>query len=103
MGQDNRCAHLTYLGDTEVGDDVNFGCGVVTVNYDGHHKFKTTIGDHAFIGSNVNLIAPIAVGTNGVIAAGSTVTEDVPDDAMAIARQRQVNKPDLGKKYIEKK
>jgi bifunctional UDP-N-acetylglucosamine pyrophosphorylase / glucosamine-1-phosphate N-acetyltransferase len=103
MGQDNRCAHLTYLGDTEVGDDVNFGCGVVTVNYDGHHKFKTKIGDHAFIGSNVNLIAPISVGTNGVIAAGSTVTEDVPDDAMAIARQRQVNKPDLGKKYIEKK
>ncbi len=103
IGQDSRCAHLTYIGDAEVGEDVNFGCGVVTVNYDGKNKFKTKIGDHAFIGSNVNLIAPITVGNNAVVAAGSTIDEDVPDNDLAIARERQVNKPGLGLKYIEKK
>ena len=103
VGKNTRCAHLTYIGDAEVGEDVNFGCGVVTVNYDGKNKFKTKIGDHAFIGSNVNLIAPIEVGKNAVVAAGSTVDEDVPENDMAIARQRQVNKPGLGLKYIEKK
>lgn len=103
IGKDSRCAHLTYIGDAEVGEDVNFGCGVVTVNYDGKNKFKTKIGDHAFIGSNVNLIAPIEVGNNAVIAAGSTIDKDVPDNDLAIARERQVNKPGLGLKYIEKK
>lgn len=103
VGKKTRCAHLTYIGDAEVGEDVNFGCGVVTVNYDGKNKFKTKIGDHAFIGSNVNLIAPVSVGNNAVVAAGSTIDEDVPDNDMAIARQRQVNKPGLGLKYIEKK
>jgi bifunctional UDP-N-acetylglucosamine pyrophosphorylase / glucosamine-1-phosphate N-acetyltransferase len=103
IGKKTRCAHLTYIGDAEVGEDVNFGCGVVTVNYDGKNKFKTKIGDHAFIGSNVNLIAPIEVGNNAVVAAGSTIDENVPDNDMAIARQRQVNKPGLGLKYIQKK
>ncbi len=103
LGKKTRCAHLTYLGDVEVGDDVNFGCGVVTVNYDGKDKYITKIGDHAFIGSNVNLIAPITVGNNAVVAAGSTIDEDVEDEALAIARQRQVNKPGLGLKYIQKK
>jgi len=103
IGKKTRCAHLTYIGDAEVGEDVNFGCGVVTVNYDGKNKFMTKIGDHAFIGSNVNLIAPIEVGNNAVVAAGSTIDENVPDNDMAIARQRQVNKPGLGLKYIQKK
>ncbi len=103
LGKKTRCAHLTYLGDVEVGEDVNFGCGVVTVNYDGKNKFKTKIGAHAFIGSNVNLIAPITVGNNAVVAAGSTIDKDVEDEALAIARERQVNKPGLGLKYIQKK
>jgi bifunctional UDP-N-acetylglucosamine pyrophosphorylase / glucosamine-1-phosphate N-acetyltransferase len=85
IGFDSRCAHLTYLGDTIVGKKVNFGCGVVTVNYDGKSKFKTIIGDYAFIGSNVNLIAPIEVGENSVVAAGSTITRNVDDTDMAIA------------------
>lgn len=103
IGFDSRCAHLTYLGDTIVGKKVNFGCGVVTVNYDGKSKFKTIIGDYAFIGSNVNLIAPIEVGENSVVAAGSTITRNVDDSDMAIARAHQVNKPGYGLRYKEKK
>ena len=94
--------HLTYLGDCEVGEDVNIGCGVITVNYDGAHKFKTTIKDRAFIGSNSNLIAPVTVGECSLVAAGSTITKDVEDGAMAIARQRQEIKPEFGFKYINK-
>lgn len=103
IGKNTRCAHLTYIGDAEVGEDVNFGCGVVTVNYDGKNKFLTKIGDHAFIGSNVNMIAPVTIGANAVLAAGSTIDHDVPDNDMGIARERQVNKPGLGLKYIQKK
>ena len=103
IGKNTRCAHLTYIGDSEVGEDVNFGCGVVTVNYDGKNKFMTKIGDHAFIGSNVNMIAPVTIGANAVLAAGSTIDHDVPDNDMGIARERQVNKPGLGLKYIQKK
>ncbi len=103
IGKNTRCAHLTYIGDAEVGEDVNFGCGVVTVNYDGKNKFMTKIGDHAFIGSNVNMIAPVTIGSNAVLAAGSTIDHDVPDNDMGIARERQVNKPGLGLKYIQKK
>ena len=103
LGFDSRCAHLTYLGDSIVGKKVNFGCGVVTVNYDGKSKFKTIIGNNAFIGSNVNLIAPIEVGENAVVAAGSTITRSVEDTDMAIARAHQVNKPGYGLRYKEKK
>jgi bifunctional UDP-N-acetylglucosamine pyrophosphorylase/glucosamine-1-phosphate N-acetyltransferase len=103
IGFDSRCAHLTYLGDTIVGKKVNFGCGVVTVNYDGKSKFKTIIGDYAFIGSNVNLIAPIEVGENSVVAAGSTITRNVDDTDLAIARAHQINKPGYGLRYKEKK
>ncbi|MEI7667778.1 MAG: bifunctional UDP-N-acetylglucosamine diphosphorylase/glucosamine-1-phosphate N-acetyltransferase GlmU, partial [Erysipelotrichaceae bacterium] len=102
IGKNTKCAHLTYIGDAEIGEKVNIGCGVVTVNYDGKHKYKTIIKDYAFIGSNVNLIAPITIGSYALIAAGSTVTNDVPDGDMAIARQRQENKPGLGLKYIKK-
>ena len=103
LGFDSRRAHLTYLGDSIVGKKVNFGCGVVTVNYDGKSKFKTIIGNNAFIGSNVNLIAPIEVGENAVVAAGSTITRSVEDTDMAIARAHQVNKPGYGLRYKEKK
>jgi bifunctional UDP-N-acetylglucosamine pyrophosphorylase / glucosamine-1-phosphate N-acetyltransferase len=87
-----KAAHLTYLGDSEIGTNVNIGCGVITVNYDGKNKHKTIIGDNSFIGSNVNLIAPLTIGNNVTIAAGSTITEDVSDDSLAIARERQTTK-----------
>jgi bifunctional UDP-N-acetylglucosamine pyrophosphorylase/glucosamine-1-phosphate N-acetyltransferase len=102
IGFDSRCAHLTYLGDAEIGSKVNIGCGVVTVNYDGKNKHKTTVKDGAFIGSNVNLIAPITIGENAVVAAGTTATMDVGDEEMAIARSRQENKPGYGLKYKNK-
>ncbi len=102
FGYKSRCAHLTYLGDSIVGEDVNIGCGVVTCNYDGAHKFKTIIGDHSFIGSNANLVAPVKIGSNVLIAAGSTITSDVEEGAMGIARSRQSNKPEYGYKYINK-
>lgn len=102
LGFDSRCAHLTYVGDADVGSKVNFGCGVVTVNYDGKNKFKTIIKDGAFIGSNVNLIAPITVGENAVVAAGTTANKDVLDGEMAIGRSRQENKAGYGLKYKKK-
>ncbi|MFI3283806.1 MAG: bifunctional UDP-N-acetylglucosamine diphosphorylase/glucosamine-1-phosphate N-acetyltransferase GlmU [Erysipelotrichaceae bacterium] len=103
FGFDSRCAHLTYLGDSDIGSKVNIGCGVVTVNYDGKHKYRTTVEDGAFIGSNANLIAPVHVGKNAVVAAGSTCNQDVEEGAMAIARLRQENKQGYGQKYKEKK
>ncbi len=85
-------SHLTYVGDSDVGKNVNFGCGCVTVNYTGKEKFRTVVEDNCFIGCNTNLIAPVKVGKYGYTAAGSTITEDVPENALAIARARQVNK-----------
>ena len=96
IGVGTAVAHLTYVGDSDVGKNVNFGCGCVTVNYDGVHKFRCVIGDNAFIGCNVNLIAPVTVGDNTFIAAGSTITDSVPDRGFAIARSRQTTKEDLG-------
>lgn len=102
FGVDSRCAHLTYLGDSEVGSKVNIGCGVITVNYDGANKYHTVIKDGAFIGSNSNLIAPVTIGENAVVAAGSTATKDVPDGDMAISRVRQENKEGYGKHYLDR-
>lgn len=93
LGDGSKVSHLSYVGDAVVGKDVNIGCGAITVNYDGYNKFKTEIGDGAFIGSNVNLIAPVRVGDGAYVVAGSTITHDVPDSDLAIARERQVNKP----------
>ena len=93
LGRGTKVSHLTYVGDSDVGDEVNFGCGTVTTNYDGHKKYRCTIGDRAFLGCNTNLVAPVTVGDGAYTAAGSTVTENVPADALAIARQRQSNKP----------
>ena len=85
-------SHLTYVGDSDVGKNVNFGCGVVTVNFNGKTKNRTVIKDRAFIGCNTNLVAPVTVGENSYTAAGSTITQDVPDNSLAIARVRQTNK-----------
>lgn len=90
--KDAKISHLSYLGDACVGRDVNVGCGVATVNFDGRSKHRTVIEDGAFIGCGVNLIAPVTVGRDAFVAAGSTVTEDVPQNALSIARSRQENK-----------
>lgn len=92
IGDGTKISHLTYVGDSDVGQRVNFGCGTVTTNYDGHRKFRCTIGDDVFLGCNTNLIAPVRIGDRAYTAAGSTVTGDVPAGALAIARARQVNK-----------
>ncbi len=86
VGERTAIAHLTYVGDSDVGKHVNFGCGVVTVNYDGAKKSRTVIGDEAFIGCNTNLVAPVKVGDGAYTAAGSTITKNVPDHALAIER-----------------
>ncbi|MRN25695.1 bifunctional UDP-N-acetylglucosamine diphosphorylase/glucosamine-1-phosphate N-acetyltransferase GlmU [Romboutsia ilealis] len=98
--EDNsKASHLSYIGDAHVGKDVNIGCGVVFVNYDGKNKFKSVVKDGAFIGSNSNLVAPVTVEEDGYIATGSTITNDVPKGALAIARERQVVKEG----WVEKK
>ena len=104
IGDGTKISHLTYVGDAEVGKKVNLGCGVVVVNYDGQRKHKTTIGDNSFVGCNVNLISPVEVKNNAYIAAGSTITDEVPENSLAIARNRQVIKENwVLKKGILKK
>lgn len=92
IGKGTKVPHLSYVGDAEIGEGVNIGCGTITVNYDGAKKHKTIVGDGSFIGCNTNLVAPVTVGRNAYVAAGSTINQNVPDDALAIARERQVNK-----------
>lgn len=94
----SKVSHLSYVGDAKVGKDVNIGCGAITVNYDGFNKAVTEIGDGAFIGSNVNLIAPVKIGDGAYVVAGTTVTQDVPEGDLAIGRERQVNKPGYAEK-----
>lgn len=106
IGEDTSVSHLTYVGDSDVGSGVNFGCGVVTVNFNGKEKNRCKIGDDAFIGCNTNLVAPVEIGNRAYTAAGSTITDNVPEDTLAIARQRQVNKVNwvkVKKPYREKK
>lgn len=102
-GFDTKAAHLAYIGDAEVGERVNFGCGSITVNYDGVKKHKTIIGNDVFIGCNVNMVAPINISDNVFIAAGSTVTKDIPKGSLAIARNQQINKEDYYKYLIKPK
>ena len=97
-GDGSKTAHLSYLGDTEVGSNTNIGCGTITVNYDGKNKYRTKIGSDAFIGCNSNLIAPLEIGDGAVVAAGTTVTENAPSDALVIARVKQENKEGYAKK-----
>jgi len=94
IGDGTKISHLTYVGDAEIGSNVNLGCGVVVVNYDGKKKHKTKIGDNCFVGCNVNLVSPVEVKDNAYVAAGSTITEEVPENSLAIARARQVVKED---------
>ena len=89
LGNGTKMAHLAYIGDADVGENVNYSCGAITANYDGKNKYRTVIADNAFIGSNANLVAPLTVGESGFVAAGSTITDNVPPCALGIARGRQ--------------
>ena len=102
LGNDTKVSHLSYIGDAEVGNNVNIGCGSITVNYDGKNKFQTIIEDDVFVGCNSNLVAPVKVGKGSFIAAGSTITKEVPEDALAVARARQENKPNYVSKLNSK-
>lgn len=101
IGEDTKISHLAYVGDADVGKRVNIGCGAITVNYDGRNKHRTVIGDDSFIGSNVNLVAPIEIGDGAYLCAGSTITDEVPTDGFAIARNRQVTKSDYVSSWRE--
>lgn len=108
LGDGTKVSHLSYVGDAKVGSNVNFGCGSITVNYDGFNKQLTEVDDDAFVGCNVNLIAPVKVGKGAYVVAGSTITHSVEDGAVAIARERQVTKPGYadklkGKMALKKK
>lgn len=98
LGDDTKASHLSYVGDADVGDNVNIGCGVVFVNYDGKNKYRSTVKNNSFIGSNSNLIAPVTIGEKGYVATGSTVTDSVPEESLCIARARQVIKAGWTKK-----
>jgi bifunctional UDP-N-acetylglucosamine pyrophosphorylase / glucosamine-1-phosphate N-acetyltransferase len=103
FGKKSKAGHLTYLGDAEIGDDVNIGCGTITCNYAADKKkYKTIIGDRVFVGSDSQFIAPVTVGNDSIIASGSTITKDVPAEALAIARGRQENKLGLAVKFKKK-
>jgi bifunctional UDP-N-acetylglucosamine pyrophosphorylase/glucosamine-1-phosphate N-acetyltransferase len=98
LGKGSKANHLTYLGDTEIGENTNIGAGTITCNYDGKNKNKTNIGDSSFVGSNSALVAPVTIGSNATVAAGSVITKDVPDDALGFGRAKQENKKDWSKK-----
>ena len=102
IGDNTNAAHLTYIGDSKVGQRVNFGCGTITVNYNGVSKSQTIIGDDVFIGCNANILAPVTIHDNAFVAAGTTITHDVPQDALAVARAKQENKLEYGKKIKER-
>ncbi|MEW6193197.1 MAG: bifunctional UDP-N-acetylglucosamine diphosphorylase/glucosamine-1-phosphate N-acetyltransferase GlmU [Bacillota bacterium] len=100
IGEGSKVPHLSYIGDAEIGRNVNVGAGTITCNYDGRQKWPTIIEDEAFIGSNANLVAPVRVGKGAYVGAGSTITKDVPPEALGVARGRQVNVPGWAKKKV---
>lgn len=102
VGVGTKLPHLQYIGDSDIGSGVNIGCGCITVNYNGKIKQRTTIEDDAFVGCNSNLVAPVTIGKGSYIAAGSTITKDVPENALGVARGKQVNIPDWAEKYRKK-
>lgn len=102
LGKGTKSGHLTYIGDADVGEHVNFGCGTIMVNYDGHRKHRSTIGDRAFIGCNVNLISPVVLDPDTFIAAGSTITKDVPEDTLALERAEEIHIPGYVSRQREK-
>ena len=91
IGEKSQASHLTYIGDASLGKNVNVGCGTITCNYDGVNKHQTTIADDVFVGSDVQFVAPVTIGRGSLIGAGSTITRDVPADALAISRSEQQN------------
>ncbi len=101
MGKGSKASHLTYLGDSELGENVNIGCGTITCNYDGFNKYKTIIGNNVFVGSDTQFVAPVTVGDNVLIAAGSTITKDINTNDLAIARTQQLNIENKGKEIME--
>ncbi len=103
LGKGTKMAHLTYVGDADVGERVNFGCGTITCNYDGVSKHRTVIGNDCFVGCNTNLVAPVTLADGVYTAAGSTVTQDVEADALVIARTRQSVKPGWAAEHRKKK
>ncbi|MEO1370785.1 MAG: DapH/DapD/GlmU-related protein, partial [Acidobacteriota bacterium] len=103
LGVGAKASHLAYIGDAEVGDGANIGAGVVTCNYDGERKHRTTIGDGAFVGSDSMLVAPVEVGAGAMTAAGSTITQDVPAGALAVGRARQRIVPDWAARRAERR
>ena len=102
VGVGTKLPHLTYIGDSDIGGGVNMGCGCITVNYNGKKKYRTTIEDNAFVGCNSNLVAPVKVGKGSYVAAGSTITKDVPENALGVGRGRQVNIAGWAEKYRQK-
>ena len=98
LGEGSKANHFTYLGDTTVGTKTNIGAGTITCNYDGTNKHKTLVGDNSFIGSNSSLVAPVEIGNNSTIAAGSTITKNVPENALGVGRSKQLNKDNWSKK-----
>jgi bifunctional UDP-N-acetylglucosamine pyrophosphorylase/glucosamine-1-phosphate N-acetyltransferase len=98
LGEGSKANHLTYLGDTNIGKNTNVGAGTITCNYDGKDKHKTAIGNESFIGSNSALVAPVTIGSNVTVAAGSVITKDVPDNALGLGRAKQSNKENWSKK-----
>lgn len=103
LGAGAKANHLTYLGDADIGDKANIGAGVITCNYDGFLKYKTTVGDESFIGSNTALVAPVTIGTGAIIGAGSTITQNVPENALGITRAPQINKDGWAPEFRQKK
>jgi bifunctional UDP-N-acetylglucosamine pyrophosphorylase/glucosamine-1-phosphate N-acetyltransferase len=103
LGKGSKAQHLSYLGDAEVGEGVNVGAGTITCNYDGFGKYPTVIGDRAFIGSDATLVAPVKVGKGAYVGAASCITEDIPDDSLAIGRGRQVNKEGWARRKREER
>ncbi len=103
FGHNVKASHLSYIGDCDVGEGTNIGCGTITCNYDGFNKFKTVIGKNVFIGSDSQLVAPVHIGDGALVAAGSTIVENVPEDALAISRTMQKNIKDAAKRFREKK
>jgi bifunctional UDP-N-acetylglucosamine pyrophosphorylase/glucosamine-1-phosphate N-acetyltransferase len=99
VGKGSKINHLSYVGDADLGEGVNVGAGTITCNYDGYNKHKTTIGDGAFVGSNSSLVAPVTIGAGAFLGSGGVVTDDVPDDALALARSKQVNKDGWGARF----
>ena len=98
LGKGTKANHFAYLGDAEIGEDSNIGAGTITCNYDGKNKHKTKVGDNSFVGTNSSLVAPVTIGSNSYVAAGSVITKDVPDNALGVGRAKQDNKENWSKK-----